>query len=173
MGNIAYIDNQNLYMSAKHAPESWTLDMRKFRVYLKDKFDVEVAYLFMGAFDDSMQETYQKFQHFGYVLVWRVHGVELKGIKKGNVNTDIVFYMMRDLYECDKSSNAVLVSGDGDYYRTIDYLLNRERLEKVILPSRHNASSLYKSVPETYKMFLDNPGLKKKIERRHKNGAFA
>ena len=163
--NIAYIDNQNLYLATRNAPESWTVDMCRFRRYLRDKYDVERAYLFMGAYDDKMHAMYTRLQEYGYILVWRLHGAGLVGKKKGNVDTDVVFYMMYDAYEAEDMDGAVLVSGDGDYVRTVKHLKAKGKLAKVLLPSRHNASSLYKELPESDKALLDADGVKRKIGR--------
>ncbi len=166
MKTIAYIDNQNLYMATCTASEPWKINMKRFRVYLREKYSVEIAYLFMGAFNPEMQNIYEMFQGFGYILVWRLHSPGALTEKKGNVDTDVVFYMMRDVCDLDECDNAILVSGDGDYCRTVQYLLSKGKLDRVLLPSRHNASSLYKQIPEANKAYLDTPSMKKKIGRK-------
>lgn len=173
--NFAYIDNQNLYMATRNSDEPWDVDMRRFRVYLREKYGVSQAYLFMGAFDYQRQDMYRLFQQFGYVLVFREHGIELKGRKKGNVDVDVVFEMMRDSYASRLMDKAVLVSGDGDYFRTVDHLINIGKFEKLLLPSRKNASSLYKRLPESVKAWLDGSSMRRKIGRvnGHENGGFA
>lgn len=165
-GNFAYIDNQNLYMATHGANEPWDVDMRRFRVYLRDKYDVVRAYLFMGAFEAKRMDLYAKFQECGYILMFREHGESLKGNKKGNVDADIVFEMMRDFFSDGMMEGAVLVSGDGDYYRTVKFLLDNGKLERVLLPSKRNASSLYKRLPESHKAFLDTAEIRGKIGRR-------
>jgi hypothetical protein len=40
MGNIAYIDGQNLYMGTTNSKPSWSVDLTRFRVYLKEKYEV-------------------------------------------------------------------------------------------------------------------------------------
>ncbi len=167
-GNFAYIDNQNLYMSTTKAQEPWELDMYRFRVYLHEKYKVVKAYLFMGAHDYSYQDIYSSFQQYGYILVFREHGIELKGKKKGNVDADIVFEMMRDAYTNTWMERAILVSGDGDYYRTVKYLLDTDKLARILLPSKTSASSLYKRLPESNKAYLDTENIKAKIGRKKK-----
>jgi len=44
--NYAFIDSQNLHLAIKNL--GWKLDSKKFRVYLKDKYFVNNAYLFIG-----------------------------------------------------------------------------------------------------------------------------
>lgn len=167
-GNFAYIDNQNLYVATHFAEEPWDIDMRRFRVYLYEKYHVIQAYLFMGAFDAHRQDMYIRFQEYGYLLVFREHGIGMKGKKKGNVDADIVFEMMRDTYNSGQMQKAVLVSGDGDYFRTVQHLIMIDKLEKVLLPSHKNASSLYKKLTEQHKAYIDALQVKGKICRREK-----
>jgi hypothetical protein len=44
--NFAFIDSQNLNLSIRD--QGWCLDFTRFLRYLKDKFDVEKAYIFIG-----------------------------------------------------------------------------------------------------------------------------
>ena len=61
---------------------------------------------------------------------------------------------------------AVLVSGDGDYFRTVEHLIVNGKFCKILLPSHKNASSLYKVLPEAYKAYLDTSQVRNKIGRR-------
>ena len=42
----AFIDSQNLNLGVRD--QGWKLDFGRFRVYLKDKYKVEEAFLFIG-----------------------------------------------------------------------------------------------------------------------------
>ena len=66
----------------------------------------------------------------------------------------------------------ILVSGDGDYFKTVKHLIEVNKLERVLLPSRKNASSLYKAIAEDKKALLDRPDVKRKIKIK-RNGGFA
>ena len=44
--NFAYIDGANLHKGVEDL--SWKLDYKRFRVWLRDKFKIEKAYLFIG-----------------------------------------------------------------------------------------------------------------------------
>jgi hypothetical protein len=44
--NIAYIDAANLDYALR--TQGWNLDYSRFRVWLKDKYKVEQAYIFIG-----------------------------------------------------------------------------------------------------------------------------
>ena len=165
-GNFAYIDNQNVYMSTSRASDPWQIDMRRFRIYLREKYNVVTANLFMGAFNGRNQDMYSAFQQYGYILLFREHGAELKGKKKGNVDTDIVFEAMRDAHTNAQMDKVVLVSGDGDYMRLVDHLITIQKFEKILLPSHKNASSLYKSITAKYFTYLDTPDMRNKLERK-------
>ena len=111
MGNFAYIDNQNLYMATSKSEDMpWNVDMKRLRVYLSQKYRCDEAYLFMGAYDQQYSDRYQRLQRQGYVLVFREHSANLKGKKKGNVDTDIVFQMLRDIIEGEEFDKAVLLA---------------------------------------------------------------
>ena len=166
MNNYAYIDNQNLYLATKNAPEPWTVDMQRFRVYLREKYKVERAYLFMGAYEEKYKDLYDMYLSFGYEPRFRQHSESIKSRKKGNVDTDVVFQMLFDSFYEEQFDKVILVSGDGDYFKTVQHLLKINKLERVLLPSRKNASSLYKAVDERHKAFLDKANLKRRIQRK-------
>ncbi|MDA1337224.1 MAG: hypothetical protein O3C23_00435 [bacterium] len=44
--NFAYIDGANLHKGIEEL--GWRLDYKRFRVYLKDKYVVQRAYMFLG-----------------------------------------------------------------------------------------------------------------------------
>ena len=89
--------------------------------------------------------------------------MEALGHKKGNVDTDIVFCMMRDFYEDD--CGMVLVSGDGDFCRTVEHVHGGGRLVKVLLPSHKNASSLYNRFGNEFKTYLDGKDMRRRFSR--------
>lgn len=159
--NIAYIDGQNLQMATKNAASPWTVDFKKFRQYLRDKHGVGLAYYFVGVEDQSHLGLYASLRRAGFIVKFREHASENLTHKKGNVDTDVVFQIMKEGWE--GGYGVVLVSGDGDYFRTVDYMLYRDRMVKILFPSHENSSSLYKKVPTRYKAYLDDLGVKKKI----------
>ncbi|MDO4987165.1 MAG: NYN domain-containing protein [Candidatus Saccharibacteria bacterium] len=166
MNNQAFIDGQNLYMNTR--ANSWTVDLMRFRVYLRERYHVEKAYYFLGAVDDDNQDLYETIQAAGFILRFREHNQSMIGKKKGNVDTDIVFTVMSKIADREAFDNVVLVSGDGDYYKMVKYLIERNRFTKLLAPNRHSTSSLYRPFTPRYVDFLDNPGVKKKIELKKK-----
>lgn len=66
--NYAFIDSQNLNLGIKS--QGYELDWRKFRQYLKDKYFVVKAYIFIGQFVGN--ETLYKFlQECGYIIIFK------------------------------------------------------------------------------------------------------
>lgn len=89
--NYAFIDTQNLNLGVQDS--GWKIDWAKFRIYLKDKYLVKTAYLFMG-YVDGNQNLYKKLQSSGYVIIFK-RTLKLKdGRVKGNVDAELVLHTM-------------------------------------------------------------------------------
>jgi len=164
--NQAFIDAQNLYLGTTNASPSWKIDLKRFRIYLERKYNISEAYYFFGAHNSDNVDLYDTIQRAGFILRFREHSSVMTGRKKGNVDTDVVFTIMENmekLYYREKFDKVVLVSGDGDYKKLVDFLIKEGRLEKVLFPARKSASSLYRSIPESYKDYLDSEGLRNKV----------
>ena len=166
IANYAYIDGQNLYMGTTMADVPWRIDLARFRVYLRQKYHVEKAYYFLGFVQDEHQDLYDEIQEAGFILVFREHSSVMVGKKKGNVDTDIVFTIMKKMYRKEAFKNIVLVSGDGDYKILVDFLIEEKRFEKILFPDQKKASSLYKKIDLVYRANLSDDGVKRKIEKK-------
>lgn len=164
--NLAFIDGQNLHMgTAKRDENPWVVDLYRFRIYLIKKYHVETAYYFLGFVQDNTDEMYDRIQDAGFILKFKEHNSAMLGKKKGNVDSDIIFDVMRRLYKENNFDKVVLVSGDGDYKKLVDFLIGEDRFEKILLPNRRFASSLYKrTLNPLYYDYLDVPGIREKIE---------
>jgi len=139
--NYAFIDSQNLHLGIKSL--GWKLDFQRFRVFLKDKYKVGQAFLFIGYVFDN-QKLYTYLQKCGYICVFKPT-LEIKTAKavkiKGNVNAELVLHTMIEFPNYDK---AVIVSGDGDFHCLIEYLDGQDKLLKIIVPNSHYSSLLRK-----------------------------
>jgi uncharacterized LabA/DUF88 family protein len=169
MNNQAFIDGQNLHLGTTEAEEPWKVNLHRFRVYLKEKYNVGTAYYFMGYYMDSQVEMYSSIQEAGFVIMFRKHHAGMASIKKGNVDTEIVFNVMRKIADKEDFDKVVLVSGDGDYFRMVQYLIDKDKFEKILAPSKERLSSLYKVFvnPRHYD-FLDKKSVKSKIAYKEK-----
>lgn len=164
--NYAFIDGQNLYMSTSLAENSWYIDLARFRVYLKQKYNIEKAYYFLGFVQEEFQDLYDEIQEAGFILQFKKHNSVMLGTKKGNVDTDIVFHIMKKLFKKEPFNNIVLVSGDGDYKQLVDFLIEEGRFEKILFPNKKFASSLYKQITREYFDNLDKEDVRAKIGKR-------
>ena len=168
--NIAFIDAQNLNYSTIDSEPSWKVDLNRFRIYLKEKYRVDEAYYFLGCIDNNYSEMYNNIQKAGFILVFREHNSKFLSIKKGNVDTDIVFSIMKKLYKHEDFEKVILVSGDGDYFKMVKFLVEENKLCKILMPAKDRASSLYRQIPAKYRDYLDKTTIKKKIELTNRKG---
>ena len=155
----AFIDGQNLFQGVGRP-----IDYKKFKTYLTDKYKIDKAYYFLG-FREEENNLYERLQDAGFILIFNLKGENLKSNKKGNVDTNIVFNIMKRLME-NTLDGVVLVSGDGDYKMMVDYLVEKNKLIKVICPNLKFSSSLYRhkrNLDPKYFDYLNKPSIKKKI----------
>jgi uncharacterized LabA/DUF88 family protein len=80
-------------------------------VWLKDKFDIKEAYLFIG----KKEVTYKS------------------GKPKGNVDTELVLTGVREYFE-NEIKKVVLVSSDGDYKCLVEFWKEKEINISIISP---------------------------------------
>lgn len=150
--SIAYIDGQNLHLGVME--EGWKIDHTKFRKYLTHKYHVTEAYYFLGYVSEELQNLYNSLQKAGFIVIFKDHSSSMKGEKKGNVDTDIVFEIMKKVADNEVFNKIVLVSGDGDYKKMVDYLIDKNKFEKMLFPNKQFASSLYKKLGSEYFEYL-------------------
>lgn len=146
---LAFIDGQNLTQNMKNAKNPWKIDLIKFRIFLQDKYKCDKVYYFIGIKQKENENLYKFLKHVGYEVVFREHDSKSKGTKKTNVDTDIVFSMMEHAYRRKDCSKLVLVSNDGDYFKTINCLIKDKKLCAIMFPSEHS-SSLYRKIDSKF-----------------------
>ena len=95
----------------------------------------------------------------------------MKGTKKGNVDTDLVFGVMKILLERKDFTKILLVSGDGDYKKLVDYLVKKNLFKKLLFPNRQYASSLYNKLGSEFFDYLEMPDVRSKISYTPKKRA--
>ena len=134
--NYAFIDSQNLNLAIQD--QGWKLDLKRFRIYLYDKFSVSKAFMFIG-FVPTNQSLYTSLQEYNYILVFKPTLILPNGKVKGNVDAELVLHAMTEYQNYNK---AVIVTGDGDFHCLIDYLKRHDKLKRLIIPNRNKYSSL-------------------------------
>lgn len=136
-GNYAFIDSQNLNLGIRSL--GWTLDHKKFRLYLRNKYQVKNAYLFIG-YVAGNEMMYRSLQEAGYILVFKPTVLQKDGTVKGNVDAELVLHAAA--IEYDNYDKAVIVSGDGDFACLVEFLDKAHKLLYVLAPNRHYSSLL-------------------------------
>jgi uncharacterized LabA/DUF88 family protein len=158
--NYAFIDSQNLNLSIQEL--GWKLDFARFRIYLREKYLVKVAYLFIGYLPEN-QDLYNSLQKCGYILIFKPTLKYKDGKIKGNCDAELVLQAMIDYQNYRR---AVVVSGDGDFHCLVHYLLQQDKLEKVLIPNKFSYSALLKKGAANKLAFMND--LKKKLEYKNK-----
>jgi len=167
INNIAFIDGQNLHMgTAKRQIDPWKIDLCRFNVYLKRKYNIDRAFYFLGYVQEINHELYEEIQNSGYILSFREHNLAMSGKKKGNVDSDIIFHVMKKMYKRENFNEIILISGDGDYKLLVDFLIEENRFKKILFPERRKRSSLYKSLSNNFFAYLDDADIRNKIEKK-------
>ena len=137
--NYAFIDAQNVHLSIKRL--AWELDWKKFRIFLRERFGVAKAQLFIGLVPGNAA-LYQYLQSAGFELVFK-DTIEMKdGIRKGNVDAELVLYAAA--IEFSNYDKAVVISGDGDFSCLVDFLQKKDKLRAIIVPDENKYSALLK-----------------------------
>ncbi|MBI2345754.1 MAG: NYN domain-containing protein [Deltaproteobacteria bacterium] len=138
--NYAFIDSQNVNLAIRE--QGWVLDFGRFRRYLEDKYKVTKAFLFIG-FVPQNQDLYTSLQKSGYILIFKPTLSLPDGKVKGNVDAEMVLHAM---IEYPNYTGALIVTGDGDFYCLVDYLIKNTKLLKLMIPNRSRYSSLFRKL---------------------------
>lgn len=158
----AFIDSNNLNLAIKDC--GWELDFARFYIYLKDKYKVKKAFLFIG-YVAGNEALYTFLQKVGYIVVFKPT-LEYKKqgeiYTKGNVDAELVLHTMIEYPNYDK---AIIVSGDGDFHCLIEYLEKKEKLGRIIIPNRKAYSHLLGKFRK-YMDYMNN--LRNKLGRHSK-----
>lgn len=136
--NYAFIDNQNLNMGTRS--EGWRVDWFKFRQLLRNHFGVTQAYMFIGYLEEY-KLMYDQLSGYGFEVIFKPT-VEVKDkdqTVKGNVDVELVLQVMQDF---DNYHQAVIISGDGDFYSLVKYLVATDKLRALLVPSRKYSNLL-------------------------------
>lgn len=163
----AFIDSQNVNVSTQKF--GWKMDWRKFRRFLRDRYGVTQAYMFIG-YVPEYEDMYEFLHDAGYSIVLKPtvdmsrpreviakpqpgeekEEQEEKKPVKGNVDAELVLWAMKELPNYDK---AIIVSGDGDFYCLAEYLEKKGKLLKLMPPNVH-----YSSLFKPYEKYIDHLG---------------
>ncbi len=153
---LCFIDGQNLYIGTKLEEKAWDINFGKLRRYLSRKYKVKTAYYYLGYRNKINRNLYKKLIKQGFVLVFKEHTSIMISKKRGNIDSDIIFDVMKKICEKEDLDKIILISGDGDYIKLIKYLIEKNKFEKILFPNKKYASSLYKILTSKYFDYIIN-----------------
>jgi len=136
--NFAYIDGANLHNGIKSL--GWILDYKKFRIWLREKYNIQVAYLFIGLIPKN-KDLYTCLQEYGFTLVFKEVIYDGSGKPKGNCDSDLVLQATCDMFR-NNFHQALIVSSDGDYTNLVKFLKINQKLIAVLSPSHEKKCSI-------------------------------
>jgi uncharacterized LabA/DUF88 family protein len=157
--NYAFIDSQNLNLSIRE--QGWILDFARFRIYLRDKYNITKAFVFIG-YVPGNQPLYTNLQKDGYILVFKPTLNIPDGSIKGNVDAELILHTMIEYANYEK---ALIITGDGDFYCLVEHLLKNDKLLHLMVPNQYKFSSLFRKMRSGL-VFMN--GLRSKLELRRK-----
>ena len=100
--NYAFIDSQNVNLGIR--AQGWELDFGRFRIFLKDKYHVNKAFLCIG-YVKGNEGLYKYLQESGYICVFKPTLELPDGEVKGNVDAELVLHAMIHMGDFDKALN--------------------------------------------------------------------
>lgn len=136
--NFAFVDSQNLNLSIREL--GWHLDFRRFRRYLAEKYGVSKAFLFIGYIEGNAS-LYTALQEAGFICIFKPTLQYKDGTTKGNCDAELV---LKAMVEYRNFNQAVIVTGDGDFYCLVKYFIEQRKLAATIIPNRLKFSALLK-----------------------------
>ncbi len=137
--NYAFIDAQNVHLGILEF--GWKIDWSKFRIWLRDKFNVGKALIFIG-YQSGNESLYAFLQHASFVCIFKPMLKYKDGTIKGNCDAELVLHS--SAIEFKNYEKAVIVSGDGDFSCLIEFLQEKNKLEMLIVPNENKYSALLK-----------------------------
>lgn len=158
--NYAFIDSQNVNLAIRSL--GWRLDWVRFRVYLREKYGVAKAFLFIGYIEGN-NDLYVSLQNAGFLCVFKPTLTYKDGTMKGNCDAELVLQAMVEYSQYEK---AVIVTGDGDFYCLVKHLLENGKLERVLVPNYFKYSALLKRFGRKQLSFMNE--LRGKLEYKKK-----
>jgi len=105
------------------------IDYRRFRLWLKNRHDVERAFMYFG-YMEGREALYGYLRKCGFELVFRDVEYHL-GRTKGNVDICLTISVLEMLAEFDRS---YLVTSDGDFFDLTEKLKREGKFGGVISP---------------------------------------
>ena len=100
----------------------------------------------------EQKRMYKALKSYGFELIFKPITRDRAGKVKGNVDAELVLHSAR--VEHDNYDLALIISGDGDFYCLIDYLLSVGKLKHLVIPNMKTASRLLRKF-EKFRVLLE------------------
>lgn len=135
-----YIDGNNLYRSAQEL--GFDIDYRKFRGWLRQKYNPQNIYLFIGLVPERVK-FYEHLQSCGFILIFK-QTVSVGEKIKGNCDAELVLKTVSDFYTKSFDS-CILITGDGDFGCLVEFLKENRSIHSIISPDENKCSFLLRN----------------------------
>jgi uncharacterized LabA/DUF88 family protein len=163
-----FIDVSNIIYGAKRTG-NWEVSYKKLYRYLTSRYKASKIFFYAGV-KSLKQNKFVKLGKYGYILrlkELRIYkrkplrknivcpkcGCSFEKMiyrspeQKANCDVDLTFDAMRYISDYSK---MILMSGDGDFYPLIDFLIKKSREVRVIGEARSTATSIKKIIGENF-----------------------
>jgi uncharacterized LabA/DUF88 family protein len=135
-----YIDGNNLYRSAKEI--GFKIDYKKFRNWLRQKYEVNNVYLFIGLIPSNIK-YYEHLQECGFILIFK-QTITTGETVKGNCDAELVLKTVSDFYT-KVFDSCILITGDGDFGCLVEFLKENNVINRVLSPDKKKCSILIRN----------------------------
>jgi len=151
---FVFIDAANIIYGCGKA--GWKMDFKKLIKYLKTRFMASCILYYAGLDAENKKQLafYELLQRFGYELKLVPVKRFKDGTRKGDVDSRLSFETMKHFKDYDK---AIFLTGDGDHYWLLEYLIENRKKVKVIANKWSTSRDLKKLLGGN---FTDISGLK-------------
>ena len=165
--NFAFIDGANLHFTYENLQDGWEIDYSKLILFLKAKYDVTIAYYFLGKIDEN-SNLYKELDSYGYYLKLKTPTTYtseeeycpycFKSIApeltkyKSDCDSFMTLEIISNMSLYDK---AVIITSDGDFDELVKELIRKDKLRLLFAPCKDGCSGLLKSVASGRIAFID------------------
>ena len=155
-----FIDATNIIYGTSYY--GWKMDFEKLFKYLTNRYEAKAVYYYAGVDSKNVKQLnfYKKLTDFGYKLRLVPVKIFSDGHKKADVDSRMTFEIIKLDKKFDK---AIIMTGDGDYYWVLEYLIKTKKMVKLISHNRNTARELKKLFG---KDFVDMEDIRYQIERK-------
>ncbi len=163
-----FIDVSNIIYGAKKTG-NWEVNYKKLYVYLTSRYKASKIFFYAGV-KSLTKNKFRRLERYGYILrlkelrIYRKKPLKRNVIcpkcrysfekkiyrppeQKANCDVDLTFDAMRYISDYSK---MILMSGDGDFYPLVDFLIKKSREVRVIGEAHSTATSIKKIIGENF-----------------------